>query len=136
MSGLALGIVLIAAFLHAGWNFLAKRSQKKIVFIWWFLLVALVLYFPMFLYYWPRTTISAVGWSCVAATGFLVVSTYLMVLFAMRMAKVSYVVAVREVSIVFSALYGIFWLKEKHGSQKLVGANLITLGVIFIGLSL
>ena len=58
-----------------------------------------------------------------------------MVLFAMRMAKVSYVVAVREVSIVFSALYGIFWLKEKHGSQKLVGASLITLGVIFFGLS-
>jgi len=89
----------------------------------------------MFLYYWPRTTISAVGWSCVAATGFLVVSTYLMVLFAMRMAKVSYVVAVREASIVFSALYGIICLKEKHGRQKMFGVCFITLGVVFIGLS-
>ena len=289
MNGIALGIVLIAAFLHAGWNFLAKRSQKKIVFIWWFLLVALVLYFPMFLYYWPRTTISAVGWSCVAATGFLhflyfwflggayergdlslvyplsrgsgplfvpflavlfiheqlsllgafgitlvifgiyivhltsfsiqsflepflairgggslwalctggtiaayslvdkvgvgivyppvyiylmlviawlflspyvlvkerrwlkeewhmnkgtilllgflVLFTYMMILFALRIGKVSYVVAVREVSIVFSAIYGIVWLGEKHARQKLVGAVLIALGVVFIGLS-
>jgi drug/metabolite transporter (DMT)-like permease len=289
MSGLALGIVLAAAFLHAGWNYLLKKSQKKIVFTWWFLLVALVLYFPMFLYFWPKTIISTQGLACIFATGllhflyfwfmggayergdlslvyplargsgplfvpflavvliheqlsfpgmlgialvvfgiyvihlpsfsgqsflepfrairgggslwalctggtiaayslvdkvgvgwvhppvyiylmfvitwlllspyvlakkrmwlkkewlinrytiltvgFLVLGTYLMVLFAMQMTKVSYVVAVREVSIVFSALYGIFWLKEKHGGQKLIGACFITMGVVFIGLS-
>ncbi len=289
MSGLALTIVLTAAFLHAGWNYLLKKSQKKIVFIWWFLLIALVIYFPMFLYFWPKTIISAQGWTCVAATGLLhflyfwfmggayergdlslvyplsrgsgplfvpffavvliheqislfgafgialvifgiylihltsfsiqsflepflalrgggslwalctggtiaayslvdkvgvgfvhppvyiylmlaitwlllspyvlakkrmwlkkewiinrytilvvgvlVLGTYLIVLFAMQMTKVSYVVAVREVSIVFSTLYGTICLKEKHGSQKLAGACFITLGVVSIGLS-
>jgi len=45
------------------------------------------------------------------------------------------VVAVREVSIVFSAYYGIIWLAEKHGRQKLMGAILIALGVVLIGLS-
>ena len=58
-----------------------------------------------------------------------------MVLFAMRMSKVSYVVAVREVSIVFSAYYGIIWLREQHGRQKIVGAILIASGVVLIGLS-
>jgi len=53
----------------------------------------------------------------------------------MQMTKVSYVVAVREVSIVFSTLYGTICLKEKHGSQKLAGACFITLGVVSIGLS-
>ncbi|MCK4830689.1 EamA family transporter, partial [bacterium] len=71
----------------------------------------------------------------ILAVGFLVFFTYTMVLFAMRMSKVSYVVAIREVSIVFSAYYGIIWLGEKHGRQKLVGAILITAGVVFIGLS-
>jgi hypothetical protein len=33
MSGIALAIVLIAAFLHACWNLLAKKSHNKIVFI-------------------------------------------------------------------------------------------------------
>ena len=289
MHGLALTIVLAAAFLHAGWNFLLKKSQRKIVFIWWFMLVALVLYFPMFLYFWPQTTISPLGWKCLAATsflhflyfwfmagayergdlslvyplsrgsgplfvpllavifiheqlsligilgiglvvlgiyvihlrsfssqsflkpllalrggaslwalctggtiagyslvdkvgvgvvyppvynylmlacvwfllspyvlakertwlkeewrknkgtilavGFLVLFTYTKVLLAMRMSKVSYVVAVREVSIVFSAYYGVIWLGEKHGRQKLMGAILIASGVVLIGLS-
>lgn len=289
MSGVAMAIVLTAAFLHAGWNYLLKKSQGKIVFVWWFLLISMALYLPMFLYYWPQTTIPLLGWSCVVATGllhglyfwflggayqrgdlslvyplsrgsgplfvpflavgliherlflfgilgialvivgiyiihlrsfsgqsflepflafrggaslwalctggtiaayslvdkigvgivyppvyiylmlvlawlfltpyvlvkerrwlkeewhmnkgtilllgFLVLFTYMMILFALRMSKVSYVVAVREVSIVFSALYGIVWLGEKHARQKFVGAVLIALGVAFIGLS-
>ncbi len=287
MTGIALGIVLSAGFLHAGWNYLFKKSQRKVVFTWWFLLAATILYFPMFLYFWPQTTISQTGWVCIVASGivhglyfwfmgeayergdlslvyplfrgagpllvpvlaviflqerlsptgiigivlvitgiyfihlqsfslqsllvpfralrgsaslwalftggtiaayslidkvgvgavyppvyiylmiliswlflspfvlvkkrkglqnelraskvlvlavgFLVVFTYLMVLFAMQISKVSYVVAVREVSIIFSTYYGIILLREKHGRQKVVGAILITLGVVFIG---
>jgi uncharacterized membrane protein len=67
--------------------------------------------------------------------GFLVLFTYLMILFAFRFSKVSYVVAVREVSIVFSALLGILWLKEPHAPQKIAGSLLIALGVVFIGFS-
>ena len=289
MSGLALAIVIVAAFLHASWNFLAKKSKKKMAFIWWFLLIATLAYLPMFLYYWPRQAISLAGWACIVATGilhalyfwfmggayergdlslvyplsrgsgplfvpilaiiflqeqlsfagivgislvilgiysihlksfsidsflepfralrgsasvwalctggtiagyslvdkvgvglvyppvyiylmfvisllllspyvlvtqrdalklewlvnkgpvlidgFLVLFTYLMILFAFRLSKVSYVVAAREVSIVFSAFLGIVWLEEKHASQKIAGAALIALGVVFIGLS-
>ena len=38
MTGTALLIVLVAAFLHAFWNYLTKRSRNKIVFIWWAIL--------------------------------------------------------------------------------------------------
>ena len=289
MSGLALGIVLASAFLHAGWNYLLKKSERKIAFIWWFLLMSMFLYLPVFLYYYPKAGIAPAGWLCIAATGiihgiyfwciggayqrgdlslvyplargagpllipilamvllreevspagmmgialiitgiycvhlrsftgaalllpfralrggaslwavctglsiafyslvdkvgvglvyppvyiylmlmiswlmitpwvlirerkwlvsewqsrkgsavvvgFLSGFTYLMVLFALTMSKVSYVAAVREVSIVLSAYYGIVWLGESHGRQKLIGAVLITLGVVVIGLS-
>ena len=67
--------------------------------------------------------------------GFLDLFTYLMILFALRISKVSYVAAAREVSIVFSAFFGIILLHEKNGFQKFVGAALISLGVVFIGLS-
>jgi drug/metabolite transporter (DMT)-like permease len=287
MSGLALTIVFIAAFLHATWNTMAKRSRKKIVFVWWFLLFALIFYLPMFLYYWPITPVDHVGWACILASGvihffyflflggayergdlslvypisrgsgplfvpllavifiqeqleligvvgilliilgiyvihlqafswhaalvplktmggdsffwsfgtgltiavyslvdkigvdhvfppvfiycmlivcwliltpyvfirershirpewtankytillvgFLVLFTYMSVLFAMRLSKVSYVVAVREVSIVFSALYGVFLFGEKYLSQKVAGSALIACGVVCIG---
>jgi drug/metabolite transporter (DMT)-like permease len=289
MNGVALAIVLASAFLHAGWNYLLKKSDRKIVFTWWFLLVSVILYFPAFLYFFPAAPIPAKGWFCIVATGiihavyfwfmggayqrgdlslvyplargsgplfvpvlavillgekiallggigilfiiggvycvhlrsftrsaflepfralrggaslwalctglaialyslvdkvgvglvhppvyiyllllitwllltpwvlfrerdflasewrnhkgtiavvgFLSGFTYLMILFALTMSKVSYVAAVREVSIVLSAYFGIVYLGERHGLQKLIGAVLITLGVISIGLS-
>ena len=289
MSGLALGIVIVAALLHASWNYLAKKSWKKIAFIWWSILIATILYFPMFIYFWPAVSISQVGWACIFATGilhafyywfvggayergdlslvyplsrgsgllfvpilavlimkeqlsiagclgialiiagiyiihlqsfsihsflepflalrgsgslwalgtggtiagyslvdkvgisivyppvyiylmfvitllllapyvftkvrldlktewnidkinilivgFLDLFTYLMILFALQISKVSYVAAAREVSIVFSALIGIMLLQEKNAHPKLAGAVLISLGVVLIGLS-
>jgi len=289
MSGLALGIVLLAALFHAAWNFLAKKSRNKLAFIWWFLLIATIGYLPMFLYFWREMTVTPTGWVCIIATGilhalyfwfmggayergdlslvyplsrgagplfvpilavfflqerlsatgisgivlvvlgiyvihlqsftvdsffeplramrgsasiwalctggtiagyslvdkvgvglvyppayiylmfvisllllspyvlikqrpalkaewqvnrvpilidgFLVLFTYMMILFAFRLSKVSYVVAAREISIVFSALLGIFWLKEAHAPQKIAGSGLIALGVVFMGLS-
>ena len=289
MGGLALSIVLASALLHASWNYLTKKSQRKLPFIWLALLTSVFLFLPMFLYWWPDTTIYYPGWNCILASsllhalyfcflggayergdlslvypisrgfgplfiplfavillheqltlpgiagiavvvlgiysihlqsfsrrsflqpflaargkaslwalftgaaitsyslvdkvgvdtvyppiyiylmlvgsvvflspyvllrervwlkqewalnkgaivlvGFLANFTYLLVLFAMSMSKVSYVVAVREVSIVFSALFGVMWLGEKHALHKLLGAVLITLGVILIALS-
>jgi drug/metabolite transporter (DMT)-like permease len=289
MNGAALVIVLASAFLHAGWNYLLKKSDRKIVFIWWFLLVSVIIYIPMLLYFLPGVSIPPGGWFCIVASGlihgvyfgcmggayqrgdlslvyplargsgplfvpllamlllgeeiaplggigilfiisgvycvhlrsftgiaflepfralrggaslwalftglaiafyslvdkvgvglvyppvyiyimmmitwlaitpwvlirerhglksewrrhkgaivvvgFLSGFTYLMILFALTMSKVSYVAAVREISIVLSAYYGIALLGEKHGRQKLLGAVLITLGVIAIGLS-
>jgi drug/metabolite transporter (DMT)-like permease len=290
VNGTALVIVLASAFLHAGWNYLLKKSDRKIVFIWWFLLVSVIIYFPVFPYFFPKASIPAAGWLCIVATGvihavyfgfmggayqrgdlslvyplargsgplfvpilavillgeeiallggigilfiiggiycvhlrsfsgsaflepfraflhsgaslwalctgltiasytlvdkigvglvyppvyiyllllitwilltpwvlireraelksewqrhkgaivvvgFLSGFTYLMILFALTISKVSYVAAVREVSIVLSAYFGIVYLGEKHGRQKLLGAVMITLGVIAIGLS-
>lgn len=289
MSGIALSIVLVSAFLHAGWNYLLKKSERKIVFIWWFLLIYAIIYLPVFLFYYPGVSITPEGWLCIVATGvihgvyfvciggayqrgelslvyplargsgplfvpilavifiqeeisllgvtgivliiggiycihlrsfsgvavlepfralrggaslwaistgltiasytiidkvgvglvyppvyiylmlvisFLMITpwilirerhhlraewqnrkgsivavgflsgfTYLLILFALQISKVSYVAAVREVSIVLSSYYGIVWLGEKHGAQKLLGALLITVGVIAIGLS-
>ncbi len=289
MTGISLGIVLISAFLHAGWNYLLKKSDRKIVFIWWFLLASLFIYLPLFLYYCTKTPIPPAGWICIAATGlihaayfwfmggayqrgdlslvyplargsgplfvpvlavlllqeeidplgglgigliiagiycvhlrsfngsaflepfrafrggaslwalstglmiaayslvdkvgvglvyppvyiyimvfitwialtpwilirergrlqiewrrhsgailivgFFSIFTYLMILFALTMSKVSYVAAVREISIVLSAYIGVFYLGEKQGRQKLLGAVMIALGVVAIGLS-
>jgi len=289
VSDVALLIVIMAAFLHSGWNFFLKKSLDKLTYIWSFLLVSLVFYSPMFFYYWVRADIAMEGWLCIIATGLLhllyftfmsgayergdlslvypisrgagpllvpllavlflhekiyplgalgialivlgiyvihlrsfafnsfvepfhavkdsasawaimtgltiagyslvdkvgvgfvepplyiyimllivvvlltpfvltkkrealkkewrcnrnnilalgvvVLLTYMMVLFAFRISKVSYVVAVREVSIVLSTIYGLVWLKEQHVMQKMTGSVIIALGVIFIGVS-
>jgi len=74
-------------------------------------------------------------WRAVLVVGFCSLFTYVLVLFAFRLSKVSYVVAVRESSILLSALFGILWLGERGGVQKIVGALLIVAGGVFVGVS-
>ncbi len=58
-----------------------------------------------------------------------------MILFALRISKVSDVAAVRDVSIVLSSYYGVVLLGKKHGTQELLGPFSIRMGVVAIGLS-
>lgn len=62
-------------------------------------------------------------------------SAYLLVLFAFRMTKVGYVVAARELSIVFSAVIGSWWLGEGRLGGRLAGAAVILAGVVCIALA-
>ena len=71
----------------------------------------------------------------IVIVGFFVIFTYIMILFALQLAKVSYVSAVREVSVVLSAFLGVSRIGEENTAQKLAGAGMITLGGVFIGLS-
>jgi len=57
------------------------------------------------------------------------------VLFALRLAKVAYVVAAREVSIVFAAALGAAFLGERHGARRLLAAAGIAAGTVLIALS-
>jgi drug/metabolite transporter (DMT)-like permease len=50
MTGLALALVLTAAFFHAGWNYLAKRACGGVAFIWLFGSLSSLLYLPLALW--------------------------------------------------------------------------------------
>jgi drug/metabolite transporter (DMT)-like permease len=58
---------------------------------------------------------------------------YLLVLFAVRIAPVSYVAPARELSIVFGTLLGVTVLGERHPASRLAGATLILAGVLLLG---
>jgi drug/metabolite transporter (DMT)-like permease len=57
---------------------------------------------------------------------------YLIILFVFRVAPVSYVVAVRELSVVVGALLGMRFLGEPLSTRKLTGIILVVLGLIMI----
>jgi drug/metabolite transporter (DMT)-like permease len=67
--------------------------------------------------------------------GVFMTLSYLLILFALRIGKVSYVIALRQVSIVFGVLLGNLILKEKYGKTRLLGALIIWLGAILISLA-
>jgi len=58
---------------------------------------------------------------------------YLLILYAMTLTKVSYIVAIRQISVVFAVLMGTAVLKEKYGFVRLVASAFIFLGVFLIG---
>lgn len=47
MTGFALTLILVAAFVHASWNFLAKRVGGGAPFVWLFGALSAVLYLPV-----------------------------------------------------------------------------------------
>ncbi len=113
------------------------QSVQPPVYIYFMFLIPLLLLTPYVLL--KEQAVLIEEWQLnkrpIMVVGFLVVFTYLLVLFAMQTSHVSYVVAARELSIVFSAVFGALWLGEGYWKTRLPGAVLIALGVGLIGLS-
>jgi len=69
----------------------------------------------------------------VLAGGIAVFGTYCIILVAFRLAPVSYVVPMREVSIVFGALLGVYLFHESIGRTRIAACAVVAAGVIAIG---
>jgi uncharacterized membrane protein len=70
-----------------------------------------------------------------AWVGLGVVATYLLVLFAFQMGSVSYVVAVRELSIVVVAVLSVTVLQEPLTLPRCLSTTAILLGVVLVKLA-
>jgi drug/metabolite transporter (DMT)-like permease len=75
------------------------------------------------------------NWRTILLASCLNLTSYLLVLFAFRLAKTGYVVAARELSIVLSVLIGWMWLGEKNLTRRLVGAAVVLAGVACVALA-
>jgi drug/metabolite transporter (DMT)-like permease len=73
-------------------------------------------------------------WRIIAAAG-ATLTAYLLVLHAFLVAKVGYVVAAREVSIVLSAIIGAVWLREGNVRWRIGGSLVILTGVACIAVA-
>lgn len=70
----------------------------------------------------------------IIAGGIGIFGAYVIVLAALRLAPVSYVVPMRELSIAFGALIGMRFLGERPGRRRLAACALVACGVVTIGL--
>lgn len=75
------------------------------------------------------------NWRVVLAASTMILTAYLLVLFAFRLSKVGYVVAARELSIVLSALIGSRWLGEGSLAPRLAGAGVVLAGVVCVAVA-
>ena len=74
-------------------------------------------------------------WRAILVASAMNLTSYLLVLFAFRLSKVGYVVAGRELSILFSAFIGSLWLGEGRLAPRLAGASIVLAGVVCVALA-
>jgi len=74
-------------------------------------------------------------WRTILVASAMNLTSYLLVLFAFRLSKVGYVVAARELSILFSAFIGSLWLGEGRLTPRLAGASVVLAGVVCVALA-
>jgi drug/metabolite transporter (DMT)-like permease len=75
------------------------------------------------------------NWRTIVVASSMNLTSYLLVLFAFRLSKVGYVVAGRELSILFSTLIGSLWLGEGRLLPRLAGASIVLAGVVCVALA-
>jgi drug/metabolite transporter (DMT)-like permease len=75
------------------------------------------------------------NWPRIVIVGILMMVTFILVLHAYAIARVSYAGAIREISVVFAALAGWWWLDESFGLPRTIGAMLIFSGILVIALA-
>ena len=60
---------------------------------------------------------------------------YALVLYAKTLAPLGVVSALREVSVVFAALFGVMWFRERPVGRRIVAAGVVAFGIILLSLA-
>ena len=134
---------LIAAFLAALFSAVYSAVDKKgvlevnpIIFFYLFFAIS-GMFFAVYVFYTGESRKKFIKVFMDNKFGIILASvlefaSYVLILFAFRLSKVAYVVALRQVSVVFAALFGTMFLKEKHFALKIAGSVVIFAGIFLI----
>lgn len=133
MSALALGIILVAAFTHATWNFAAKRSGGGLPFVWLTGLVSLCFYIPLSLAYalWKSPVIPPNAWLVIVGSGIIKMAYALLLQRGYKHGDFSLVYPLaRGTGPLFSTITAIILFHERPTPLALAGGAVI-IGSIF-----
>lgn len=141
--GQARGILLALsnAVVIAGYTLIdgagVRRSNAPAAYtLWIFLLTGTPLAIGMLATRWqPFRRYAAMHWRFGMLGGCGAVMSYGLALWAMTMAPVAVVAALRETSILFAAAIAAFVLRERVGPSRIAGACFIAVGAIILRLS-
>ncbi len=126
----ALGILLIAALLHAGWNLLLKRAREKYVVVWWGLALGSVCFLPVLLL---RLPIPPAIWPYALLSALVEAAYYAALTAAYQKEDFSLVYPVaRGGAPALLALWSILFLKETPSPAGKVGLAVLTLGLMTV----
>jgi drug/metabolite transporter (DMT)-like permease len=136
MTAFALALVLSAAFIHAGWNFLAKRAgEGGAAFVWLFAALSSLFYAPLavFIYFWQKPYIGALQLGFMAGSALVHVTYFLILQRGYRVGDLSLVYPLaRGTGPTISTFAAILILGERPTPLAIIGALLVAAGVFFL----
>lgn len=135
MTLLALILILTAAFLHAGWNLLAKRVGGGALFVWLIGVMSSLIYAPfaLGLAFWQTPHFSPALAACVVATACLHVGYFVSLQRGYASGDMSLVYPLaRGTGPMLATLIAIALFGERPGALALAGAALIIASVFVI----
>ncbi len=135
MSATALGLILVAAVLHATWNLCAKRAGGGLPFVWLVGAIICTAYVPVVTGYvlWraPEIPWGAAGW--ILGSGVLKTSYSLFLQRSYRTGDFSLIYPLaRGTGPLLSTLAAVIVLGERPSTLALVGAFLVIGGVFWV----
>jgi drug/metabolite transporter (DMT)-like permease len=131
MSLAALGLLLVAAVLHAGWNLIVKRAKQKQVFTWLALIIGALCFSPLLIISRPHPIQI---WPNVAGSSLFEAIYFVGLTLAYDIDDFSLVYplargAAPALLVVWAALF----LAERPRPGGLAGLTLLVLGLVIVG---
>lgn len=135
-DSLALGLVLVSAFTHAIWNYLAKRADGGgTTFVWLFSSLGTLIYFPLAIFIWinEQRSLSLTELTAIGGTCLLHIAYYFLLQRGYQVGDLSLVYPIaRGSGPILASLGAVLLLGERPGSLVILGTGLVTLGVFVL----
>ena len=127
----ALGLLLSAAVLHAGWNLFVKRAGEKQIFTWWALVVGAVCFAPLVFF---GSTLPTRVWPYILGSAVMEAIYYVALTLAYTLGDFSLVYPLaRGTAPALLAVWAALFLSERPTLPGLGGLSLLLLGLIVVG---
>jgi drug/metabolite transporter (DMT)-like permease len=127
----ALGLLLLAAVLHALWNLLVKRAGEKQIFTWWALVVGVVCFSPLVIF---GSALPGSVWPYILGSAAMEAVYFVALTLAYKLGDFSLVYPLaRGAAPAFLAIWAALFLAEYPTPLGLLGLMVLLLGLLVVG---
>jgi drug/metabolite transporter (DMT)-like permease len=132
LLAIATGVFIAAYTISDGLG--ARLAGSPHGYVLWMMVIDTIIFVPVIGYLRREKlkTFSAADWLYGLGCGVMALIAYWLFVWAMTMAPIAPLAALRETSVIFAALIGAIFLKEPFGKWRILAAIMVTAGVVLM----
>ena len=129
MSAFVIVLVLISSFIHAVRDLINKKSGDKLAFFWLYDLCAIIIYFPLFLYFLIKEfPTNPIGLYIAMGAGIIHCFYWIFLAKSLETGDLSHVYPIARAAPALVLILSVVILQEQVSFLGVVGILLVTLG--------